>query len=77
MDVQRHDWWCYPLQCRNGHPWAPGRVNVSWMPCDCGPAQAVRSSDYDHMRGELPRGWLRVSLEQTEVQAAMNHSVGE
>lgn len=33
--VVRPDWWCYPLQCPAGHPWAPGRVTVGWMPCDC------------------------------------------
>lgn len=35
-DVWRPDWWDYPLGCRNGHPWGPGRVLVSWTPCPCG-----------------------------------------
>jgi len=38
--VVRPDWWCYPLQCPAGHPWAPGRITVGWMPCDCRNAQA-------------------------------------
>jgi len=38
--VVRPDWWCYPLQCSAGHPWAPGRVTVGWMPCDCPNAAA-------------------------------------
>jgi hypothetical protein len=38
--VVRPDWWCYPLQCPAGHPWAPGRVTVGWMPCDCPNAAA-------------------------------------
>ncbi len=29
------DWWSYPLTCSAGHRWAPGRVIVGWMPCDC------------------------------------------
>jgi hypothetical protein len=29
------DWWCYPWQCSHGHEWGPGRVIVSWTPCDC------------------------------------------
>ena len=32
------DWWAYPTACHHGHPWGPGRVNVSWSPCDCEPA---------------------------------------
>lgn len=39
--VARPDWWCYPLECPAGHPWAPGRVTVGWMPCDC-PAALAR-----------------------------------
>lgn len=31
----RPEWWSYPLTCPAGHPWAPGRVIVGWMPCDC------------------------------------------
>jgi hypothetical protein len=40
MDVRRHGWWKYPEACHHGHPWGPGRVIVSWSPCDCDPAQA-------------------------------------
>jgi hypothetical protein len=50
MNVRRPAWWKYPEQCRHGHPWGPGRVIVSWSPCDCAPAQA-----------ELGRGHLTVS----------------
>ncbi len=34
-DVQRPDWWSYPLECGRGHPWGPGQVSVSWTPCGC------------------------------------------
>jgi hypothetical protein len=42
MDVRLPAWWCYPERCSNGHEWGPGRVIVSWMPCDCPPAVADR-----------------------------------
>jgi len=41
VDVERPAWWCYPLECENGHPWGPGRIIVSWTLCDCAPALAV------------------------------------
>jgi hypothetical protein len=40
VDVRRTGWWDYPLQCAYGHEWAPGRVIVSWEPCECPAAQA-------------------------------------
>jgi hypothetical protein len=42
MAVVRPDWWCYPERCSNGHEWGPGLTTVSWVLCDCPPAQAVR-----------------------------------
>ena len=42
MGVQRSDWWCYPERCQNGHEWGPGLITVSWVLCDCPPAQAAR-----------------------------------
>ena len=48
MDVQRPAWWCYPLECANGHPWGPGTIIVSWLPCDCAPARALRSHGPGH-----------------------------
>jgi len=50
MDVQRPDWWCYPLKCSHGHLWAPGLISVSWMPCDCAPALAKRERGAGHLR---------------------------
>jgi hypothetical protein len=52
--VVRPDWWCYPLQCSAGHPWAPGRVTVGWMPCDCPSARA---------HGVLGHLWVRCRTE--------------
>ena len=34
-DVLLPEWWIYPTQCGNGHAWAPGKVIVSWLPCQC------------------------------------------
>jgi hypothetical protein len=28
-------WWGYPAACQRGHEWGPGKVIVSWKPCDC------------------------------------------
>jgi hypothetical protein len=42
-------WWCYPERCANGHEWGPGLITVSWMPCDCGPAQAAREHGPGHV----------------------------
>jgi len=33
-------WWAYPRACEHGHRWGPGKVIVSWSPCDCDPALA-------------------------------------
>jgi hypothetical protein len=49
-DVRRPDWWCYPLACNHGHAWAPGRITVSWMPCDCPSALAERERGAGHLR---------------------------
>ena len=49
MGVQRPSWWCYPLECANGHEWGPGRIILSWMPCDCPPARAAREHGPGHM----------------------------
>jgi hypothetical protein len=35
--------WTDPEHCGNGHLWGPGRVLLSWMPCQCGPPPRSRS----------------------------------
>jgi hypothetical protein len=42
-------WWAYPAHCSRGHPWGPGRVIVSWTPCDCDPAIADPSAGQGHL----------------------------
>jgi hypothetical protein len=49
MGVRRPNWWCYPERCQNGHEWAPGRIIVSWQPCECGPAVAEREHGPGHL----------------------------
>ncbi|HEY7012682.1 MAG TPA: hypothetical protein VH480_08010 [Streptosporangiaceae bacterium] len=48
MDVRRPRWWIYPIECANGHAWGPGRVLVSWLPCQCGPARATQPQGSGH-----------------------------
>jgi hypothetical protein len=48
MDVQLPEWWTDPEHCGNGHPWGPGRVLLSWMPCQCDPARKARPRSPGH-----------------------------
>lgn len=41
-------WWTYPTKCGNGHAWGPGKVIVSWLPCQCGPARAAQPRGSGH-----------------------------
>ncbi len=41
VDVPRPAWWRYPTHCANGHEWAPGKVLVGWVRCDCPSARAA------------------------------------
>jgi hypothetical protein len=47
-DVVRPDWWTYPAECQHGHPWGPGRVIVSWLPCQCAPARQAQPRGCGH-----------------------------
>jgi len=42
------EWWCFPVRCQAGHAWGPGRVIVSWSPCDCPPAVARQPKGPGH-----------------------------
>jgi hypothetical protein len=48
MGLQLPHWWVYPTECGNGHRWGPGRVLVSWQPCECSPARAVQPRGAGH-----------------------------
>ena len=37
-----------PHACQYGHPWGPGQVIVSWLPCSCPPARAERERGSGH-----------------------------
>jgi SAM-dependent methyltransferase len=46
--VSLPEWWTYPTCCGAGHPWGPGKVIVSWLPCQCGPARAALARGSGH-----------------------------
>jgi hypothetical protein len=48
-DVARPNWWCYPLACEYGLQWTPGRVIVSWMPCDCALVSVGEPPQFGHL----------------------------
>ncbi len=58
------DWWEYPAQCEGGHGGGPGRVIVSWHPCEF--AAALAEPDKGESGRPLPGAGVHVSL----VQAA-------
>jgi len=47
-DVSLPWWWTYPTKCGNGHIWGPGKVIVSWLPCQCGPAREAQPRGSGH-----------------------------
>lgn len=42
-------WWIYPTECEAGHKWSPGRITVTWSPCNCMAAQAVKAGVAGHL----------------------------
>jgi hypothetical protein len=48
----RPDWWPYPARCGHGHPWSPGHVIVSYLPCPC---RADEGCPVCRQRLRLPR----------------------
>jgi hypothetical protein len=60
-DPVRPEWWCYPTQCSKGHPWAPGLITVSWLPCSECPGG--RKNHDGHLRVSCGEGcgsvWYR------------------
>src|SRR6266516_3623724 len=71
MGVQRPGWWCYPLECQNGHVWAPGTILVGWTPCDCAPAVAAHgsASGAGHLVGLLRAPGVPVDLVPAAARA--------
>jgi hypothetical protein len=45
-------WWAYPERCENGHEWGPGKVAVSWSPCQCRPAREAQPRGSGHLTVE-------------------------
>ena len=51
------DWWPYPVQCGHGHPWSPGHVIVSYLPCPCRADEGISGHTVVHCTTErLPLG---------------------
>jgi hypothetical protein len=48
MGLRRPAWWFYPLECENGHEWAPGLVSVSFTRYDCPPVMAAYGETGGH-----------------------------
>src|SRR6266498_2924245 len=72
-DVERPGWWCYPVACRKGHPWGPGRVSVGWTPCRCAGGDG-------HLRvhcGEQGCGetWYKPPLKSRDVTIGSHHPI--
>ena len=66
MDVGLPKWWNYPTHCGSGHAWGPGRVIVSWLPCQGDPrprgtAARERPPDHSLPRARVPVRQLRAA----------------
>src|SRR5215469_182750 len=74
MDVRRPKWWSYPVECANGHAWGPGRVIVSWRPCQCEPARMAqrRGSGHRTVRCRVP-GCESIYYEPPHDEAHVEH----
>jgi len=52
MIIRCPGWWAswYPPECARGHPWGPGLIAVSWMPCWCAFAVEQGARGAGHLR---------------------------
>src|SRR5579875_3144895 len=69
-DIDWREWWSFPLRCRNGHPWRPGTVTVSWIPCRCPSAQAEAGRGHMTVRcgaPGCPESWYKLPLEPARL----------
>jgi hypothetical protein len=54
------DWWPYPVQCGHGHPWSPGHVIVSYLPCACRADEGISGHTVVHCTTDGCRSaWYR------------------
>ena len=54
------DWWPYPVQCGHGHPWSPGHVIVSYLPCACRADEGISGHTVVHCTTDRCRSaWYR------------------
>ena len=54
------DWWPYPVRCGHGHPWSPGHVTVSYLPCPCRADEGISGHTVVHCTTDGCRSaWYR------------------
>jgi hypothetical protein len=54
------DWWPYPVRCGHGHPWSPGHVIVSYLPCACRADEGISGHTVVHCTTDGCRSaWYR------------------
>jgi hypothetical protein len=74
------DWWTYPKYCGRGHAWGPGRVLVSWMPCQCDPAREaqLRGSGHRLVECRAPGcGWTDYEPRHDPATAGLPRVLGQ
>jgi hypothetical protein len=53
-------WWPYPVRCGHGHPWSPGHVIVSYLPCACRADEGISGHTVVHCTTDGCRSaWYR------------------
>lgn len=73
------DWWTYPKYCGQSHRWGPGRVIVSWTPCQCRPAREAQAKGSGHRLVECRTpgcGWVDYEPLHDESTAGLAVTVG-
>jgi hypothetical protein len=71
-----------PEQCRLGHPWGPGLVDMSWEPCDCPAAETGRGGHItirclaSFGDGQCPEEWNAPSHQRVNKEPLGHHRPG-
>jgi hypothetical protein len=70
------DWWPYPVRCGHGHPWSPGHVIVSYLPCPCRTDEGISGHTVVHCTTDACRSaWYRPR--HYPPDATPSHAAGE
>ena len=71
---QRPDWWPYPVACSHGHPWAPGCVTVSRLPCSECPGGTANHNGHLRLSCRTPgcgSVWYKPKHERCELDESV------